>query len=223
MIDKKITLIIFDWDGTLIDSAAHISDCLLSSIAELPLEPRTAQQVNDMIGLSLDAAIAGLYPTISSKTHDQLAGLFRKKIMLVGTKPSPLFPFAAHVLAQLKSAGYNLAVATGNSRAGLDRAMNETGLTEYFPVTRCADETFSKPHPQMLEEIITDYNIKAGEALMIGDSEYDLQMANNIKMPALAVSYGVHKRERLLAHKPVAIKDDLQAVADFILAGAKVS
>lgn len=216
-LDKKPSLIIFDWDGTLMDSVAHISVCLLDAIEQLSLEPRTLLQVNDIIGLSLDAAIIALYPKLDARSKSQLASVFCERVMREEGRVVTLFPYVEHLLVQLKSVGYDLAVATGNSRAGLDKALQESNLASYFPITRCADETFSKPHPQMLEEIITDYNIEAHEALMIGDSEYDLQMANNIKMPSLAVSYGVHGRERLLVHKPVAIMDDLQAVAAFLL------
>ncbi|MCK5725477.1 MAG: HAD-IA family hydrolase [Thiotrichaceae bacterium] len=215
-VSQRFSLIIFDWDGTLMDSTAHIGHCLLDAINTLSLEPRTALQVNDIIGLSLDSAISTLYPKLKKSLHQQLSLLFREKIM-TDKVATPLFTGAENLLAQLQSADLDLAVATGNSRAGLDKAMSESGVAKYFPITRCADETFSKPHPQMLEEIITDYNIGVSEALMVGDSEYDLQMANNIGMPALAVSYGVHGRERLLAQQPLAIVDNLNAVGAFIL------
>jgi len=119
-------------------------------------------------------------------------------------------------LNDLRETGYDLAVATGKSRRGLDKGLIDTSLEDYFPITRCADETRSKPHPQMLEEILVDFNTKPESTLMIGDSEYDLQLANNTKVDALAVSYGVHGLMRLLKQDPTGFIDDIKQLPQWL-------
>jgi phosphoglycolate phosphatase len=206
---NKYKLLIFDWDGTLMDSAAHITSCMKAAIADLNLEPRTNTEIQNIIGLGLEEAVLGMYPEADSVFINQLAETFREYFLFKDKTPSPLFDGAREVLANLKEAGYELAIATGKSRRGLDKVLTETGFLEYFPVTRCADETFSKPHPQMLEEVLVDHNYLSADALMIGDSEYDLLMANNANMDALAVSYGVHDLPRLMAQNPLGYVNSL--------------
>lgn len=201
--NKQYKLIIFDWDGTLMDSAQHITSCMSAAINELGAEPRTDEQIRNIIGLGLEEAVLGLYNDADSHFIQQIANTFREHFLFKDKTPSPLFKGTGEVLESLKSQGYYLAIATGKSRRGLDKVLSDTGFNKFFPVTRCADETFSKPHPQMLHEVLTDYNMLPEDAIMIGDSTYDLQMANNTKMDALAVSYGAHDLPRLLEQKPL--------------------
>lgn len=212
----KYSLLVFDWDGTLMDSQAQIVNCMKSAIVELGLETRTDKQISDIIGLGLEEAIAVLYPLIDSKMVIKTAQTYREHYLYKDKTPSPLFDGAKDVIITLQNIGYDLAVATGKSRRGLDKGLNETGLNAYFPITRCADETRSKPHPQMLEEILVDYNTDASKALMIGDSEYDLQLANNTKVDGFAVSYGVHNLIRLLKHDPVGFIDDIKQLPEWL-------
>jgi len=207
---KKYSLLVFDWDGTLMDSKAQIVNCMKSAIAELDLEPRTDKQISNIIGLGLEEAIATLYPEIDLTLLTKVAQTYREYYLFKDKTPSPLFNGVEDVLTELRESGYDLAVATGKSRRGLDKGLQETGLHEFFPITRCADETRSKPHPQMLEEILVDYNTPASSALMIGDSEYDLLMANNAKVDGFAVSYGVHNLIRLLKQDPVGFIDNIK-------------
>lgn len=204
---NKYQLLIFDWDGTLMDSAQHITHCMRAAILEIGAEPRTDEQIRNIIGLGLEEAVLGLYKGADERFIQQVAEVFREHFLFKDKTPSPLFEGVGDVLETLRSTGYQLAIATGKSRRGLDKVLSDTDLNGFFPVTRCADETFSKPHPQMLDEVLMDYNLSPHHALMIGDSVYDLQMANNIKMDALAVSYGVHDLSRLLTHKPVGYVD----------------
>ena len=146
----------------------------------------------------------------------KMAQTYREYYLFKDKTPSPLFPGVNEMLNSLREQGYDLAVATGKSRRGLDKGLQETGLHAHFPITRCADETRSKPHPQMLEEILTDHNIDAAEALMIGDSEYDLQMAQNARVDALAVSYGVHDLMRLLKQDPVGFVDRAEQIPQWL-------
>ena len=198
------------------DSQAQIVNCMKSAISELELELRTDEQISNIIGLGLEEAIVSLYPLIDSKLVTITAQTYREHYLFKDKTPSPLFEGTKEVLSTLREAGYDLAVATGKSRRGLDKGLAETGLNEYFPITRCADETRSKPHPQMLEEILVDYNTNASTALMIGDSEYDLQLANNAKTDGFAVSYGVHNLIRLLKHDPVGFIDNIKQFPDWL-------
>ncbi len=214
--NNSYQLLVFDWDGTLMDSARHITNCMQAAITDLQLEPRTDEQIRNIIGLGLNEAVQGLYASADAVLIQSLSEAFREHFLYRDKTPSPLFDGAGEVLESLKLAGYQLAIATGKSRRGLDKVLRDTGLDEFFPVTRCADETFSKPHPQMLDELLTDYHLPAAEAIMIGDSEYDLQMANNAGMDALAVSYGVHDLARLLEHNPQGYVHNVKEIPDWL-------
>lgn len=209
---KQYNLIVFDWDGTLIDSQARIVNCMRAAITDLNLPARTHAQMSNVIGLGLKEALATLYPEGDDVIYDRLVERYRHHFLFEDSTPSELFDGVADMLESLASRGHYLAIATGKGRVGLDKALAETGLGGHFHVTRCADETRSKPHPQMLEEIIDFVGVTAGETLMVGDTEYDMQMANNARAAALAVSYGVHDKARLLACNPVHCVDDVAAM-----------
>ena len=213
---KKYSLLVFDWDGTLMDSKAQIVNCMQSAIQELDEEPRSRQQISNIIGLGLEEAILSLYPLMEAKRVRKMAQTYREFYLFRDKTPSPLFPGVNEMLKRLREQGYDLAVATGKSRRGLDKGLQETRLHEHFPITRCADETRSKPHPQMLEEILTDFDVDASRALMIGDSEYDLQMAKNARVDSLAVSYGVHDLIRLLKQEPVGFVDKAEQIPEWL-------
>lgn len=213
---NKYSLLVFDWDGTLLDSKVQIVNCMQAAITHYGLEPRSDKQVSHIIGLGLEEAIHSLYPDLNEAKIRELAVYYRQYSLTQDKTPSPLFDGVKTVLDELKTRGYDLAIATGKSRRGLEKGLLETELGSYFPITRCADETRSKPHPQMLEEILTDHNLDASKAIMIGDSEYDLQLANNTKVDALAVSYGVHDLLRLLKQDPVGFIDDIQQLPKWL-------
>lgn len=209
---KPYSILIFDWDGTLMDSAAHITQCMRNAIAITGAAARTDAEIRHIIGLGLEEAIQHLYPQEPHSLIREIADEYRQEFLVRSKHSSELFAGARETLYALAEQGYYLAIATGKSRRGLDKVLEETGLAELFPITRCADETHSKPHPQMLEEILTDYDAASHDALMIGDSEYDLLMARNIGMDSLAVSYGVHELERLLQHQPRGHVDDVSFI-----------
>lgn len=213
---NKYSLLVFDWDGTLIDSKAQIVNCMQATITSLSLEERSDKQISDIIGLGLEEAIRSLYPKVAAKSITHTAQAYREHYLTKDKTPSPLFEGVIEVLNELRESGYDLAVATGKSRRGLDKGLIDTGLEAHFPITRCADETRSKPHPQMLEEILVNHNSDPTKTLMIGDSEYDLQLANNTNVDGLAVSYGVHGLMRLLQQDPVGFIDDIKQLPQWL-------
>lgn len=213
----SLELIVFDWDGTLMDSEARIVACIQAAFVDLSLPTPTREAARDIIGLGLEQAMARLHPAADSRLLAELVVQYRRHFLVTNQTPSVLFPGARETLDWMIGQGYRLAVATGKSRAGLDKSMTETGLEGFFHATRCADETFSKPHPQMLFELMDELGVSSHETLMIGDTEYDMQMARNAKVEALAVCYGVHAPDRLLAHEPLACLDSLDAIPDWLI------
>ncbi|MBI3776475.1 MAG: HAD-IIIA family hydrolase [Gammaproteobacteria bacterium] len=185
------------------DSVARIVASLRAAITDLGWEPRTTPALRDVIGLGLREAAQKLYPQIETAGYQRFVERYRHHFMVADPTPSELFPGAADTLRELQREGYLLAVATGKGRQGLNKVLDETGLASLFHSTRCADETTSKPHPHMLLEIMHELAVPPEATLMIGDTEYDMEMANNAGTPALAVDYGVHDRTRLARHAPL--------------------
>ncbi len=212
-------LIVFDWDGTLMDSEARIVACIQAAFADLGLPVPTREAARDIIGLGLEEAMTRLRPEADPDTRAALVVHYRRHFLLTDQTPTPLFPGARATLEWILAQGYRVAVATGKSRVGLNKSLAETGLAGLFHATRCADETFSKPHPAMLFELMEELGVRAAQTLMIGDTEYDLQMARNAGAQSLAVCYGVHDEARLLTHGPLACLDSLEAIPRW-LAGA---
>lgn len=200
---QRFDLLVFDWDGTLMDSEARIVACLQGAIGDLGLPRKEVADLRNIIGLGLAEAINTLFPGTDAATQQALVERYRHHFLVADPTPSALFEGAAEVLHGLAAQGYLLAVATGKGRRGLDKVLEETGLGPLFHATRCADETFSKPHPQMLLELMDHLGAEPQATLMIGDTEYDMEMARNAQTHALAVSYGVHHPERLLKHAPL--------------------
>jgi phosphoglycolate phosphatase len=211
---KPFDLIVFDWDGTLMDSEAHIVASMERAIHDLDLPRLEKSAIRNIIGLGLREAILSLYPAANDDTCRQLTDRYRYHFL--ADDPCETFQGAQEVLQSLSEQGYWLAVATGKGRRGLDRVLESTGFERYFHVTRCADETRSKPHPQMLEEIMDELGVEPSSTLMVGDTEYDLQMAQNAGAAAMAVSYGVHTVERLMACQPLACLDAIHELTDWL-------
>jgi phosphoglycolate phosphatase len=214
--DKKFQLLIFDWDGTLVDSEACIIDAMQLASAEVELPKCNDAQIRDVIGLSLEGAIEALFPEAEKSVRNSVADRYREYYFSTSTSDVPVFEGVVEILEKLNQENYFLAVATGKSRRGLDRSLSETGLNKYFHKTRCADEAISKPDPQMLIEIIDFFGLEAEDTLMIGDSEYDLQMANNAGIESVAVSYSVHNAKRLQQYEPLAIIHNITELSDFL-------
>jgi phosphoglycolate phosphatase len=213
---SKYNLIVFDWDGTLMDSQARIITSMQTAIAEFDIEPRSSEQIRNIIGLGLEQAIIVLYPELSAPQNTELANCYRNHFFDANALASPLFPGAIELLQDLHSKNYSLAVATGKGRRGLNEALEQNNLANFFHSTVCAEETASKPDPLMLQEIMEELDFSAEQTVMIGDSEYDLEMANNAKVASIAVSFGVHDKSRLLQYKPLTCIDSLSELSQFI-------
>lgn len=198
------------------DSVARIVDCLKIASIEAGFDARPETELRNVIGLGLREALKQLHPEVADTLIETMADHYRRQYMEINTTPSRLFPGVKELLNSLENHGYWLAVATGKGREGLNQVLDSTGLKGRFHTTRCASETFSKPHPRMLEEILEQTGLDARDALMIGDTEYDLEMASNAGMASLGVSYGVHSVERLLKHRPIACLHDVSELHPFL-------
>lgn len=198
-------MLIFDWDGTLIDSADKIVRSMQAAAVGAGMPKPTEAEVKNIIGLGLPEAIDTIFDGISPEKNEEVRKGYSKHYIEADQTPCPFFPGVISALNRFKAEGYILAIATGKSRKGLNRMLANTGLDDFFDITRCADETKSKPDPLMLEEILAEYPNKT--ACMIGDTEFDLGMAKTIDMPSIGVSYGAHAVERLTKHDPALIID----------------
>jgi len=212
-------LYVFDWDGTLIDSVARIVGSLRLAALELGLQDLGDAGFSDIIGLGLPQAIARLYPALDEDMALRFRDSYAAHFIRNDSTPSQFFPHALESLAVLRSRGHWLAVATGKSRRGLDRVLGELGLQDYFDATRCADETASKPDPRMLLEILEQLGVEPQRAVVIGDTEYDMDMARRAGAHAVGVGYGVHAPERLARHGPALIIDSLDQLLEWSVPG----
>jgi phosphoglycolate phosphatase len=191
-------LLIFDWDGTLSDSAAQIVNAMQGAIRGLSLPPRSDESIRELIGLGINEALGRLYPEIELPHLQSLLSGYRAKWLSEGAGEAPLFAGALDALKALHAAGHHIAIATGKSRKGLDRSLrHHAEIRELISSSRTADETASKPDPLMLRELLTEHGLSAEDALMIGDTEYDIDMARSIGMTGVGVTCGVHDGGRL--------------------------
>ena len=200
---KKFDLIVFDWDGTLVDSADSIVFSLQGAARDLGVTEPSNEEARYVIGLGLNEAIRNLFPSLSSQKLNVISDRYRHHYLTQNKKIS-LYKGASDVIKALHAKSFLLAVATGKSRAGLNRSFKSSGLGSFFHASRCADETFSKPHPAMLLELMSQFDVKASRTLMIGDTTHDLQMATNACVSGVGVTYGAHPKKRLETLAPLA-------------------
>jgi len=213
---KQFDLIVFDWDGTLMDSAGVIVASIQNAAQDLGIAAPSDAACRQIIGLGLSEALTQLFPELSEAEHPHLVERYRYHYLGQDAE-IPLFAGADAIVRDLHGADYLLGVATGKSRKGLDRALDHTRLGPYFHATRCADECFSKPHPEMLHQLMEELGTVRERTLMIGDTSHDLQMASNAGVKALAVSYGAHDKNDLIAHGPLACVDDISGLKAWLL------
>ncbi|MEV8471086.1 MULTISPECIES: HAD-IA family hydrolase [unclassified Ralstonia] len=202
MPQQRFDLIVFDWDGTLMDSTSAITRSIQLACRDLNLPVPDDARASHVIGLGLRDALEYAVPTLDPADYGKLADRYRFHY-LSRDAHLVLFPGVREMLEALRRQNYLLAVATGKSRVGLQRAMEATNLTGVFDNTRCADETFSKPHPAMLLELTRDLGMEVERTLMIGDTTHDLQMAANAGAAGVAVTYGAHPADVLDSLAPL--------------------
>ncbi|MGD8176575.1 HAD family hydrolase [Marinimicrobium sp. ARAG 43.8] len=201
-------LLIFDWDGTLSDSTSLITRAMQQSAQDLGWAVPEEHAVHNIIGLGLPEALAMLFPAVDDEGRRQVRDRYRENYLLQDRIKAPqLFPEVMEGLTRLRDDGHRLAVATSKSRAGLDRVLEAMKLRGFFEATRCADETASKPHPLMLEQLLEVLGGSPSEAVMIGDTEYDMEMGRRAGMDRIAVSYGAHELHRLHPYAPALCLD----------------
>lgn len=212
-------LIIFDWDGTIMDSAMKISNCIQASARDVGLAVPTTEQAKSIIGLGLFEAMRHLFPNINEAEITAMVDAYKHHFVTADSTEQKLFDGVEEGLQALNDAGAVLAVATGKSRAGLDRAFNALDLKHHFVTSRCADETRSKPHPQMLHEILDFTAIEPKKAIMIGDTTFDLDMAANANVAGLGAGYGVHSEQMLIDSKALSVQPNFKQVIAWLLDG----
>ncbi len=198
-INRRFDLIVWDWDGTLANSTGMITEAFVTAAATVGLPAVPAEKVTNIIGLGLKESIFAVYGDIAPELAQKLAQQYRANYY-AGEQAIPLFKEAKDSIIELNRRGYKVAVATGKGRRGLNLALQHCGLAQYFHATRTVDECFSKPHPQMLDELMDECVATPERTLMIGDTSYDMQMAANAGVSAVAVTFGAQSREQLLAY-----------------------
>ena len=206
---KQYSLVIFDWDGTLMDSTARIISCMQQTarIADLPIP--TTKAVKGIIGLSMDAVLDKIFPGSEKNHRKELTDIFRQQYVELDTTPSPLFDGSLSLLNWLKEREYIIAVATGKARVGLNRALSSVNMLDFFQHSICADEAMSKPHPEMVNRLLADTATPAEQAIVIGDSVHDLKMAKNAGVDAIGVTSGASTFDELLVHSPIKIFEEV--------------
>lgn len=204
---KRYDLIVFDWDGTVMDSTAVIAGSIQAACRDLGLPVPSDAAARHVIGMGLREALRHAVPDADESQYAPLADRYRH-YFLAQDAAIPLYDQARETIEELHGQGYALAVATGKSRAGLERVLQSSGMGGYFHATRTADQTFSKPHPAMLLELMDELGTAPERTLMVGDTTHDLQMALNAGVDALAVTHGAHPEEQLRELKPLALLND---------------
>jgi phosphoglycolate phosphatase len=216
---RRFDLIVFDWDGTIVDSTAMIAVCIQKAAADLGLAVPTLEQASHVIGLGLHEALARAVPQLAAARIDEFSARYRHHWF--ACEPEiVLFNGVRDMLVELVDRRVPLAVATGKSRRGLARAFEQTGLGRLFESSRCADETHPKPHPAMLLELADELGVAPERTVMIGDTTHDLEMAAAARAAAIGVTYGAHPREQLAALGPLALVADVPELRGWLHAHA---
>lgn len=215
MSDKQ--LIVFDWDGTLMDSIGRIVSSMQNTAQRIGLTVPTDVAIKDIIGLSLEPAIERLFGVLNPAVLDSFLVQYRDEYVDLNPTPSPLFSDAKAVLSELTQSGFQLAVATGKARRGLKRVWAESETEHYFTASRCASETLGKPNPQMLYEIMNELKTPPEQTVMVGDSVHDMKMAIAAGVRPIGVSFGVHNAERLREAGAALVVNSLTELSDRLI------
>jgi phosphoglycolate phosphatase len=218
-VPKRFDLVVFDWDGTLIDSTGAIVACIQSAARDVGIAVPAAAQASHVIGMGLQDALAHAVPDLADHQLAEFVARYRHHF-LARDAALPLFPGTRELLEGLRERGHVLAIATGKSRQGLARALDTARLLETFAATRCADQTEPKPHPAMLLELMEELEVRPERTLMIGDTTHDLAMAASAQVTAVGVTFGAHPRAELEALAPEALADSTADLDAWLRANA---
>lgn len=210
-------LVIFDWDGTLMDSIARIVSSMQTAAQQCQLDIPTKEQVKEIIGLSLPTALDILFPKGSEAQLAAMLEQYKVQYVEGDNTPTPLFDNALNLLNALKTENKLLAVATGKGRQGLQRVFSATNTEHFFDASRCAGEALSKPDPQMVLNLLTELNVLPEHAVMIGDTSHDMAMAQAAGVDRIGITLGVHDREVLARYQPKAIVDSLKELQQLLI------
>lgn len=213
---KEYRCLVFDWDGTLIDSIERITTSLQVAADKVCGIQVSKTDARDVIGMGLTEAVTKLLPGAEASLIEQTAEAYKQDYLYDSTVPCELFAGVRECLQQLRADGYLMAIATGKSRPGLDRSLAEHDMAQYFHTTRCAGEYPSKPQPDMLLSIVEDLDTHTGSTLMIGDSEHDMRMAKNAAVDAIGVTHGAHCADTLKRHDPVMCLQHITEISGFL-------
>ncbi|MCD6026345.1 MAG: family hydrolase [Solimicrobium sp.] len=219
MAKRKYDLIVFDWDGTLMDSTATIAKCMQEAARDVGLPVPSDHIASYVIGLGLAEAMQHAMPDLDPKHYPKLVERYRYHFLKQDGE-LVLFEGVREMLTELSESGYFLAVATGKSRVGLNRALDSSRLMSVFDATRCADETFSKPNPAMLFELTRELGQDVKRTVMIGDTTHDLLMANNAGVDAIAVNYGAHSGATLQELNPIYVANTVSNLRQWLYKNA---
>ncbi len=216
MTNNPYQVLVFDWDGTLIDSIERIATSLQIASEQICGVRVTAAAARNVIGLGLVEAVSQLHPDFDDTTIHTICEAYKQHYLYESDVEAQLFDGVADMLDDLRSQGYTLAIATGKSRTGLEHSLDTHKLAHYFASTRCAGENRSKPHPEMLLGVLKDVGASIHQAIMIGDSEHDMKMASNAGVGAIAVTHGVHTAETLQKYQLLACLDQITDLSHFL-------
>jgi phosphoglycolate phosphatase len=216
---RRFRFVVFDWDGTLVDSTALIADSLQRACRDIGEPVPSEVDARFVIGLGLIDALRHVAPGLPVARHADLAVRYRHHY-LSRDQGVALFAGVSELLAELGAAGFLLGVATGKTRAALDHALAHHGVAGSFVATRCADEGLPKPHPDMLLRLMEEVGVAPRETLMIGDTTHDLELARNAGAAALAVGYGAHAPAGLQRHGPLATVHSVAELRTWLNANA---
>ena len=216
-VNEQFDLIVWDWDGTIANSTGMIVDAIVLAAAQVGLPALDPIAASNIIGLGLKESIHSLFGDLAADKAQQLASQYNANYY-AGESAIPLFEGAHELIIELHRRGFKLAVATGKGRRGLDLALEHCGLAKYFHETRTMGECFSKPHPQMLDELMDELVVRPERTLMIGDTSYDLEMAQNAGVKSVAVTFGAQSRDKLVGYNPLHIFDEFTDLRNWLLA-----
>lgn len=209
-------LFIFDWDGTVIDSVNKIVSCMQAAMRDAQLAVLDRHSIEQIIGLGMHEATDTLFPKASAEQKTALQQHYSRHFIAADQVPCEFYPGCLDFIERLRQRGHQTGVATGKSRRGLQRVWQATGVAPLFDASRCADETASKPNPRMLLELLDELGVAAQDAVMIGDTQFDLEMARKAGLTGVGVSFGVHSVDRLMQANPVYIADSYLSLQDWL-------